>query len=58
MLESLQLDISGRETKDGLSWLELKNHMLLSYLIDINDVVQSKLKGGYTQFSIINVSVF
>ncbi|XP_022646319.1 neuroguidin-like [Varroa destructor] len=45
MLESLQLDISGRETKDGLSWLELKNHMLLSYLIDINDVVQSKLKG-------------
>ncbi|OQR76914.1 neuroguidin-like [Tropilaelaps mercedesae] len=44
-LEALRVDIAKRDTKDGLSWLELKNHMLLSYLMDLNIVVQTKLRG-------------
>lgn len=38
------------ETKDGLSWLEVKNQMLMGYLIDTNHVVYNKLKGKAFDF--------
>jgi len=44
-LESIRTQIAEEETKDGLSWLELKNQMLLGYLIDTNHVVYNKIKG-------------
>ena len=44
-LESMRSQIAEGETRDGLSWLEVKNQMLMGYLIDTNHVVYSKLKG-------------
>ncbi|XP_003745110.1 neuroguidin [Galendromus occidentalis] len=44
-LEAMRSEIADGETKDGLSWLEVKNQMLLGYLIDTNHIVYNKLKG-------------
>lgn len=44
-LETIRSQIADGETKDGLSWLEVKNQMLLGYLVDTNHVVYNKLKG-------------